>query len=263
MNYSDYEKQAKTNKEFSIGASWSQGRSAFGGLTAALVLAHIEAQADVADRDLLTINMHFCGPTIAEEPCEFRHRVLSRGKSVVQVEGQLLQNGEVKTEVVTCFGKPRFATLQVKPALKVFPEKSIQVPFLADFMPHFVQHLDMKYTSEQMPYSGSQQAHVSGWVRFSEQPKVFSHAALVALIDAWPPAVLPLLKRVAPSSSITWNIEFLHPRAELDKSDYIYYECEAVQAAAGYAHTEAKIHNSSGQLIALSRQLVGVYEKAI
>ena len=263
MNYSDYEELAKTSSELSISASWSQGRSAFGGLTAALVLAHIESQADVAGRDLLTINIHFCGPTLADEPCEFRHKVLSLGKSVIQVEGQLLQNGEVKTEVVTCFGKPRFATLEVKPALKIFPEKSIQVPFLADFMPYFVQHLDMKYTSEQMPYSGSQEAHVSGWVRFSEPPKVFSNAALVALIDAWPPAVLPLLKRVAPSSSITWNIEFLHPHAELDESDYIYYECKAVQAAAGYAHTEAEIHNSNGQLIALSRQLVGVYEKNI
>ena len=261
MNYFDFEILAQTKGELSIDADWSQGRSAFGGLTAALVLAYIESQADVAGRDLQTINIHFCGPTIADEPCQFRHRILSQGKSVIQVEGQLLQNGEVKTEVVTCFAMPRFATLHVTPPLKAFPEKSIQVPFLADFMPNFVQHLDMKYTSEQMPFSGCQKPHVSGWVRFSEPPKVFSNAALVALIDAWPPAVLPLLERVAPSSSITWNIEFLHPRAALDENDYIYYECEAVQAAAGYAHTEAKIHNSNGQLIALSRQLVGVYEK--
>ena len=48
---------------------------------------------------------------------------------------------------------------------------------------------------------------------------------------------------------------------ELGADDYIYYECEAVQAVAGYAHSEAKIYDQEGRLIALSRQLVGVYEK--
>ncbi|MGB1192525.1 MAG: acyl-CoA thioesterase, partial [Pseudomonadales bacterium] len=102
---------------------------------------------------------------------------------------------------------------------------------------------------------------VGGWVRLSESPDVFCDGALVALIDAWPPAILPMLEQVVPSSSITWNIEFLHPRKQLGADDYIYYECEAVQAVAGYAHSEAKIYDQEGRLIALSRQLVGVYEK--
>jgi len=263
MTYSDYETLIQGANGISIGTLWSQGRSAFGGLTAALVLAHIESQEDLTHRDLCTLNIHFCGPTLADETCEFRHTVLSKGKSVMQVEGQLLQNGEVKTQIVACFGVQRFANLQITPPIKVFPEKSLQVPFISKMMPEFVQHLDMKYTSEHMPFSGSSEARVSGWVRFVSAPSVFTDAALVALIDAWPPAVLPLLKQVAPSSSITWNIEFLNPRAELAASDYIYYECEAIQAAAGYAHTEAKIFNQDGQLIALSRQMVGVYEKKL
>ena len=263
MTYSDYETLVQSTSEISIGTLWSQGRSAFGGLTAALVLAHIESKEDLSDRDLCTLNIHFCGPTIADEPCEFRHKVLSKGKSVMQVEGQLLQGGEVKTQIIACFGVQRFANLQITPATKVFPGKSMQVPFIAKLMPEFVQHLDMKYTSEHMPFSGSPEARVSGWVRFVSAPSVFTDAALVALIDAWPPAVLPMLERVAPSSSITWNIEFLNPRAELNTSDYIYYECEAIQAAAGYAHTEGKIYNQDGQLIALSRQMVGVYEKKV
>ena len=263
MTYSDYEALVQSASTFSVGTVWSQGRSAFGGLTAALVLAHIESQEDLSGRDLCTINIHFCGPTLADEPCEFRHTVLSKGKSVMQVEGQLLQGGEVKTQIIACFGVQRFATLQITPPIKVFPEKSLQVPFIVKMMPEFVQHLDMKYTSEHMPFSGSSEARVSGWVRFVNPPSAFTDAALVALIDAWPPAVLPMLERVAPSSSITWNIEFLNPRTALNASDYIYYDCEAVQAAAGYAHTEAKIFNQDGQLIALSRQMVGVYEKKV
>ncbi|MDG1937967.1 MAG: thioesterase family protein [Pseudomonadales bacterium] len=261
MNYSHFETLTKTSGACVIDPTWTQGRSAFGGLTAALVLAYIESQADLAGRDLLTININFCGPAIAGETCEFRHKILSQGKSVMQVEGQLIQDGEVKTQIVTCFGMQRFSNIQLTPALKVFPEKSIQVPFMSGLMPEFVQHLDVKYTSKHMPFSGSKAAQVSGWVRLSESPDVFCDGALVTLIDAWPPAILPMLEQVAPSSSITWNIEFLHPRKQLGADDYIYYECEAVQAVAGYAHSEAKIYDQEGRLIALSRQLVGVYEK--
>jgi acyl-CoA thioesterase len=65
----------------------------------------------------------------------------------------------------------------------------------------------------------------------------------------------------APSSTITWNIEFMHPRAPLDVEDLLYYECAAIQAGRGYAHTEGRIYHPNGQLLALSRQMVGVYDK--
>ena len=72
-----------------------------------------------------------------------------------------------------------------------------------------------------------------------------------------------MLSAPAPTSTITWNVEFMQPRAELDVEDMLYYECSAIEAGQGYAHTEGKIYHPNGQLLALNRQMVGVYDKVI
>ena len=76
MQFLHYRELAKTESEFSISEEWGQGRSIFGGLTAALVLVHIESNIDLTGRDLRTVNIHFCGATLADTSCEFRHSIL-------------------------------------------------------------------------------------------------------------------------------------------------------------------------------------------
>ena len=264
MNYSYYEELAKTTSELTVDDSWGQGRSVFGGLTTAMVLTYIESQANLQDCDLRTINIHFCGPAIEGEPCQLQYKILSEGRSVIQVEGQLLQNGAVKTQVIACFGRQRISSIRLSPAPMLFekmPQEARKMPFIKGVAPGFVEYLDTRFTSTALPYSGSKDAVISGWMRFDQRPKVFSDSAILALIDAWPPAVMPMLNQPAPTSSITWNVEFIQPRDELAADDYLYYHCDVVQADLGYAHTEAKIYHPNGQLLALSRQLVGVYGK--
>ena len=265
MNYSYYEELAKTTNELTVDDSWGQGRSVFGGLTTAMVLTYIESQTGLKDCDLRTINIHFCGAAIEGELCELKYKILSEGRSVIQVEGQLLQGGAVKTQVIACFGRQRVSGICLNQPPMLFektPQEGIKMPFIKGVAPGFVEYLDTRFTSTAMPYSGSNEAVISGWVRFEDRPEVFSDSAILALIDAWPPAVMPMLSQPAPTSSITWNVEFIQPRTELAADDYLYYHCEVVQADLGYAHTEAKIYHPNGELLALSRQLVGVYDKA-
>jgi acyl-CoA thioesterase len=60
---------------------------------------------------------------------------------------------------------------------------------------------------------------------------------------------------------VTWNVEFMRPRATIPISDLLYYECSAIEAGQGYAHTEGKIYQSNGELLALNRQMVALYDK--
>ncbi|CAA0121270.1 Uncharacterised protein [Halioglobus japonicus] len=263
MNFQYYKDKVQQVSEFPIDSEWGQGRSAFGGLTAALLLAHIEHKTGLTDRDLRTINIHFCGAVILDHPCTFTHRVLSEGKSVIQIEGQLLQEGQVKTQVVACFSMQRTSSIQVthKP---VFAAKSVsqsmRFPFIKGLVPDFLEYFDLRITEGSLPFSGSDQSKLAGWMRFADPVEPLNDSAMLALIDAWPPAVLPMLDNPAPASSITWNVEFIHPRAPLQRDDYLLYDCETVQADSGYAHTEAKIFHPNGQLLVLSRQLVGIYD---
>ncbi|MCS5594957.1 MAG: thioesterase family protein [Porticoccaceae bacterium] len=264
MDFEYYQDLVRQVSTFPIDSAWGQGRSAFGGLTAALVLTHIEKKTGLTDRDLRTINIHFCGAVMLDKPCEFTHRVLSEGKSVFQVEGQLLQDGQVKTQIVACFSAQRQSSIQVthKP---VFAEKSLsetmRFPFVKGMAPDFVQYFDLRITDGNLPASSSKQSRLAGWMRFANPTKSLDDSAMLALIDAWPPAVMPMLDKPAPTSSITWNLEFIQPRDALQANDYLFYECDVIQADFGYAHTQAKIFHPNGQLLALSRQLVGVYDK--
>jgi acyl-CoA thioesterase len=266
MQFNQYRDLAKTETEFSISEEWGQGRSIFGGLTAALVLVHIESNIDLTGRDLRTVNIHFCGATLANSPCEFRHRVLSAGRSVIQVEGQLLQNGEVKTEIIACFTTQRVSAIEIAEPAKQFPiaaqdTREMSFDMKKGSAPFFVSYFDLRQTNNNFPFSGSDHSLITGWMRFAKPSEVLNDSSILALIDAWPPAVLPMMTTRAPSSTITWNVEFMHPRTDLEVEDLLYYECSAIEAGGGYAHTEGKIYHPNGQLLALNRQMVGVYDK--
>lgn len=264
MDFLHYRDLAKIEGVFSISEGWGQGRSIFGGLTAALILTHIGSKVDLSGRDLRTANIHFCGATIAGVESEFRHRVLSNGKSVLQVEGQLLQNGEVKTEIIVCYAKQRVSSINIDLPAKVFPvplQDTSKMQFSKGMGPEFLQYFDLRYTNKNIPFSGSDNSLITGWMGFADPSEVLNDATILALIDAWPPAILPMLSKPAPASTITWNVEFMWPRPALDVDDLLYYECSAIEAGQGYAHTEGKIYHPNGQLLALNRQLVGVYDK--
>ena len=264
MNFEHYIRLARLQTPFAIDRSWGQGRSVFGGLSAALVLSHIEAQTGLTDKDLRAINIHFCGPIVSEEECQLSYQVLSQGKSIYQIQGQLVQNGQVKTQLMACFGSQRLSNAVIKqPRDCELPtiDKGFKFPYMKGITPELVQKIDMRLTSKDMPFSDSKDSQVNGWMRFEVQPETFSDAGILALIDAWPPAILTTLKQPAPASTITWNIEFIQPRQALKKDDYLYYDCQVIQAELGYAHTEGRVYHPNGELLALSRQLVGVYDK--
>ncbi len=263
-NFEHYLSQAKLTTPFSVDSSWAQGRSLFGGLNAALILSHIEGQTGFTDKELRTVNIHFCAPITSEQEIRIECQVLSQGKSVFQVQGQLLQDGEVKTSILACFSAPRNSTIVVKHAPLVpalLPQQAKRFPYIPGVIPDFIQHMDLRFTSKAMPFTNSENSTMSGWMRMEEKPSEVSDAAIIAMIDAWPPAVLPMMKKPAPASTITWNIEFIHPRDSIKAEDYLYYQCQTIQAESGYAHTDGKIYHPNGQLLALSRQLVAIYDK--
>ena len=75
-----------------------------------------------------------------------------------------------------------------------------------------------------------------------QQPVItMTDAHIVALVDAWPPALLPHLKGPAPASSLSWALEIVHPRPAMKPDDWLLYRATIDQAGAGYGHTHAGI----------------------
>lgn len=97
-------------------------------------------------------------------------------------------------------------------------------------------------------------------MRFSEAPAEVTDAHLIALIDAWPPTILQMLRWPAPASTMSWNLEFIHPHGPVAGDDWFAYQADTRQAADGYCHSEANIWDTRGELIAISRQIIAVFD---
>lgn len=262
--FQQYLDLAKGNTPFTIDDSWAQGRSVFGGLSAALLLTHVEEHTKFLDRELRSIHVQFCSALFVNEPVTLKYSVLSTGKSVANIQASLYQNNEIKTFITCCFANERPSQIQVDTPIVDISSPYSQArpfPFIPGMTPNFIQHLDLRQSSDNMPFSGSKNMPIKGWMQFKSPSSQLNDSAILALIDAWPPGVLPMLKQPAPASSVTWNVEFLHPRQKLAADTPLYYECEVTQASSGLAHTQARITSPNGETIALSRQLVAVYDK--
>lgn len=243
--------------------SWGQGRAAFGGLVAALVLAAMRRQVP-AGRPLRSLAVTFVGPLQPGVPAQVEAEVLREGRAVSQMLGRATQEGQVVALVQGSFGAPRDSVVRVEalpaPAM-MGPEHSQEMPYIKGITPEFTQHLALRWAEGGMPFSNNPSRTMGGWVRLREElPQAFlDEAHLLGLVDAWPPALLPHLRQPAPGSSLTWTIEFMQPLVALNGGDWCQYRAEIEHARDGYGHIAAGFWSAGGTLLAISRQTVTVF----
>lgn len=242
--------------ETAFPAGWAQGRAGFGGLVAAMMFRALEKQ--IIDRPVRALSISFVAPVQAG-PISLPVEVFRQGGSVTQAQCRLEQGGQVLAVMLASFGKARESSIHVEPVARPSissPEQGMALPEVPGLTPEFVRHFDFRWCEGPYPYTAGDQGLIAGWVRFRE-PMGHSVAHLLALVDAWPPAVIGLFSKPAPSSSLTWNIEFI---GESNKpADWWQYRADTDYAANGYAFTEARLWHEDGSLIAISRQTVAAF----
>lgn len=245
----------------SIDGTWGQGRALFGGLVASLAFEGMRALVSPG-RPMRSLQISFVGPVEADVPLAVNAEVLREGKSVSQVQARLTQNGETRLVALGSFGGARESTVNVaSPAAPdaPSPNKCVPLPFLEGLSPAFTQHIEMRWTFGSLPFTGKRDPDMGGWMRFRVPPQEMTDAHIVALVDAWPPALLPHLSKPAPASSLSWALDIMHPRAVIGADEWLLYKATIDQAGSGYGHVHAKIWTAAGELVALSRQTVTVF----
>lgn len=246
-----------------IPSLWGQGRASFGGLVAALAFEAMRAKVPEG-RPVRSLAITFVGPVAADVPVSFQAEVLREGKAVSQLCLRAVQDGQVVTMVQGSFGAARESAVDVAPlsAPRIEPaEACTELPYVRGVTPEFTRFLAMRWGIGGMPFTHNKSRQMGGWVRLrgEQQPQALSEAHLLALVDAWPPAVLPHLKSPVPGSSLTWTIEFVQPLQQLTTEHWCLYRAEIEHARDGYGHIAAALWSPGGELIALSRQTVTVF----
>jgi acyl-CoA thioesterase len=261
--FEDFIASARSGNTTEISADWGQGRTAFGGLLAAMTCAHGQ-QLLTDKRPLRSIAVTFSAPLQTDTPFELESELIANGRSISHVQSRARQDGKICCVLNACYALSRESAVEVAgQSLSVKPSYSAgkELPYIAGIVPAFTQHIDFRFTEGDLPFSASQTNKLSGYMKFRAQPSVMDDLAILALVDAWPPAVLPMLTSPAPASSVTWEMELIQPRPALPVERALFYAVQIKEARDGLAHTEAKIYAPSGELIALSRQLVAIYDK--
>ena len=231
-------------------------------MSAGLVVGKMMQSVD-SDKLLRSINVNFCGPLLCDVDFSIELEVLSEGKNTTQITGRCIQEGKTVTIITACFGKGRYSAIDIQDK-KEIPEAGSGSPmgYFKGLTPEFVQHVQFTYNQGQFPFSNSPLNEIEGWMRYNESAQSLTIAHIVMLIDAWPPTALQKLNKFTPCSTISWNVDFVQPITELSGHDWLHYHAHIQQSHQGYVMTEADVRHPNGELIARSRQMIGLYEKA-
>lgn len=241
---------------------WGQGRTAYGGISAAMIFAAMQQKVE-AGRPMRSFNCNFVGPLMLEQPFSIEVEILRQGKNASQVVARAMQDGNTSVLCQACFGVAKQSKIKVINQDKhdmALPKKAKFLPQIPKVTPKFLRFFDLAISKGSLPFTGSKKSKVHGWMRYSTPPVEISDAHLIGLIDSWPPTVLQMLRWPAPASTMCWNVEFIHPHSTLKPTDWFAYQAHTRQAEDGYAHTEANIWDQQGELIAISRQTVAIFD---
>lgn len=241
-----------------VPAHWGQGRAVFGGMAAALAMAHLQGVIP-AGMPLRSVSVSFVAPLNSGEAV-VRRRILRQGKSVLQAQVEIEQTGQVVLAALASFGAPRPSQLSVAAvAAPAWTTAGIRLPD-NDMAPEFTRHFDYQIQHGNAPFSGGNSRTLGGAIRFrGEFDAQVGVPELLALVDAWPPVSLGLMSGPAPASSLTWTLELLPQTRTFSGSDWWSYLANIEHGADGYHHIEAKCWAPDGSLIAISRQTVTVF----
>jgi len=242
--------------------TWCQGRTAYGGLSAAFGVAALETVVP-AERDLLGIDVAFVGP-LAPGAVDIEARVLRSGKNLTHATAVVRDAaGAVATTVHGVLGSPRSSKIRrdvPPPAPAAAADAVAPIPFLPGMTPAFTQHFEMRLVAGAPPFSGADDTRVQGFAR--HRTRASGVCAIVGLLDAWWSPALAMGKGPFFASSVRWAANFatgLRASAAALGDAPVYYESELVAAADGYATFVANMY-AGERHIAWSEQLVALFD---
>lgn len=234
---------------------WTQGRTLFGGLTAALC-AHAAARTFEALPPLRSAQVAFVGP--AATPVRLEATELRRGRSATIVSVDCRAESGLAARALLSYGAPRDS--QVAHDSSVAP--TVAAPDDCEaFMPPrdgpqgFFQKFDLRQAGVSRPLSGGPPEFLA-WVRLREPEGVDPTVALLAMADSLPPAAMAVFPAQAPISTMSWSIDIAHP---VDPQGWSLLSSVSEQTLDGYSQQAMSLWDDQGRRLAAARQVVAIY----
>lgn len=236
--------------------AWAQGRTAFGGLSAALCVEAARL-AHPTLPPLRSAQFAFSGP--ASGRLRARTTLVRQGRSAALVEAVLEGSDGKASQAFLTYGAPRqSAILHKRRPMPAVAAPETCAPFApGDAGPRFFGNFDLRLAAGAFPFSGGAEPAMTFWGRHRNAEGADPLTALVAIADSLPPAAIAQIAKPAPLSTMTWSFDVF---ALGEPTDWYLLSAESDIAGDGYSSQAMTVWDRSGALLATGRQLVAIFE---
>lgn len=238
---------------------WGQGRTLYGGMTAAL--AHEAARRGHDNLPpLRSAQFMFVGP--ASGRLRFSSTLLRRGRSSTIIAADCVNDDGQAMRATFVFGAAResnvahnFLTVPEVPppdACKPFRKEGGDAP--RGFWNNFETRLA---SGGRLLEAAAPKPEFAVWTRFLDTGGADATTALLAIADCLPPAAMVHFPAAAPISTMTWTIDVAHVPQSPDGWMLLWAGSE--NAREGYSLQNMGMWSESGDLVAVGRQAVAIF----
>jgi acyl-CoA thioesterase len=233
--------------------NWMQGRTLFGGASAALALASIQkAMPDLPPFRAAQIG--FVAPVGAN--LAFKVEMVRQGRNVTQVRSDIASDGKLALTALMLFGESREANA-LHPAGKAdpwpgAPEECEQLPSPPNF---FTQNMEIRRAQDER---GPGVPIVRRWVRLQDRDGLDPVIQALVLGDALPPGSMRVMQRQGPLSSINWSFNLLDPEAKT-RDGWFLAEAASDHADHGYSSERLRLWNADGEQVLAGMQAAAIF----
>ena len=234
---------------------WKQGRTTYGGLSAALCLE--AATRTIPDAPPLRSGQFaFIGPAAGE--LAIQTQVLRQGKSTLFVGVDLIGEQGLATRAILTFGAARQSLVSHSdlPCPAVAPPADCELFFPQGGGPGFGGQFEARMAGGARPLSGQPPEYLL-WIRHRD-PAARSLAALIALADTPPPPAMTLFPKFGPISTMTWSLDIVGLPDPADDG-WRLLRSTAETSADGYSTQGMMLWDAGGQPLIAARQNVAVF----
>ncbi|WP_344696969.1 thioesterase family protein [Sphingomonas rosea] len=235
--------------------SWSQGRTLYGGMTAALAwAAATRALPDLPP--LRSVHAAFIGPAAGR--LTLRPEILRQGRSATTVGVDVHGEQGLAARLTFFCGAPR--TSKVAHERIEAPGADAPDSFPAVLGsgqgPTFAANYDIRHVSGGLPFQGGPPEFLM-WARMREADGADPLVSLIALADVLPPAAMPVFPEFGVISSLSWSFDL--DRLPTDAGAWYLAGATSESTADGYSRQSMTLWNEAGERILAGRQTVAIF----
>lgn len=234
---------------------WMQGRSAYGGLQAALAAEAMQRLSD--GLPIRTLQATLIEPVSGTINCEAQ--LIRSSKNTRQIEVRLTKAGQTHAIFVGIFGRARDSIVQWTRPRTVPAEQEQVWPFIDGASPQFMQNFAICLRKGHPIASGHPDTEHLYRLSLKDDTERSELRHILALVDFPPPLGMTWPTTFTPGSTMTWMLNFTgEPVTDHPLEDW---ECEVILDAAreGYTHQTVSLYAPNGTLIARGTQCMVVF----